>query len=411
MSNSENMLEAIQRQDLKQASQFFKRALKEDASEILLALAAYLESIGFLSEAKEIYLQEYPHYPELAINLAQIMAEDGDVEKAFMYLDTISQESDYYISALLVMADLYDVEGLTEVAREKLLLANERSDDPLVIFGLAEIELKLGHFKQAIHEYAKLDNREILKSTGVSTYQRIGCAYASLGKFEVAIEFLEKAIEIDYSDDTNFQLATILYEQGEYQRAIVLLKQLDLVNPNFEGYEFLYAKSLHKEHNIEEALRVTQKGLSKNAFDVQLLLLASRLSYELQDFKATERYLLKAKEVAVDDEEIVMRLTHLYLEEKRYDEVVALSHDNIDNVLTKWNIAKAYRKLESDTSAFQLYNDISRDLNNNPEFLQDYAYFLHEYGEKEQAYELAKRYLQFVPDDMNMVDFLNENEF
>ena len=78
------------------------------------------------------------------------------------------------------------------------------------------------------------------------------------------------------------------------------------------------------------------------------MLAASQFSYELHDSKQAESYLLKAKEVAVDDEDVLMRLTNLYLEEERYDDVVALNRDNIDNVLTKWNIAKAYQALEAD---------------------------------------------------------------
>lgn len=239
MLNSEKMVASIQKQDLEHADKYFKRALKEDDAETLLELAEYLESIGFLPQAREIYLQERESYPEVNINLAQIATEDGDIEGAFLYLDAISPESEAYLSALLVMADIYDMEGLTDVAREKLLLASKISDDPLVIFGLAEIELELGNFNQAIKEYAKLDNREILELTGISTYQRIGRAYASLGKFEAAIEFLEKTIEIEYDDGTIFELATILYDQGEYQKANVYFKQLDTMNPDFEGYEYI----------------------------------------------------------------------------------------------------------------------------------------------------------------------------
>ena len=69
----------------------------------------------------------------------------------------------------------------------------------LGIFGLAEMEFELGNFEQAIQYYAKLDNRDLLATTGVSTYERIGKSYASLGKFEAAREFLEKAIEIELS--------------------------------------------------------------------------------------------------------------------------------------------------------------------------------------------------------------------
>lgn len=195
------MVASIQKQDLEHADKYFKRALKEDDAETLLELAEYLESIGFLPQAREIYLQERESYPEVNINLAQIATEDGDIEGAFLYLDAISPESEAYLSALLVMADIYDMEGLTDVAREKLLLASKISDDPLVIFGLAEIELELGNFNQAIKEYAKLDNREILELTGISTYQRIGRAYASLGKFEAAIEFLEKRLKLNMTTE------------------------------------------------------------------------------------------------------------------------------------------------------------------------------------------------------------------
>ena len=411
MLNSEKMVASIQNQDLEHADKYFKRALKEDDAETLLELAEYLESIGFLPQAREIYLQERESYPEVNINLAQIATEDGDIEGAFLYLDAISPESEAYLSALLVMADIYDMEGLTDVAREKLLLASKISDDPLVIFGLAEIELELGNFNQAIKEYAKLDNREILELTGISTYQRIGRAYASLGKFEAAIEFLEKTIEIEYDDGTIFELATILYDQGEYQKANVYFKQLDTMNPDFEGYEYVYAQSLHEENKTEEALRLVQKGLSKNEFDTNLLLTASQFSYELHDSKQAENYLLKAKDVAVDDEDVLMCLTNLYLEEERYEDVVALSRDNIDSILTKWNIAKAYQALEADKKALNLYDELATDLSDNPEFLQDYAYILREFGQKERAHQVAERYLQLVPDDVNMVGFLNENEF
>lgn len=411
MLNSEKMVVSIQNQDLEHANKYFKKALKEDDDEALLELAEYLESIGFLNQAKTIYEKERASFPDVNINLAQIAAEDGDIEAAFTYLDAISPDSDAYLSALLVMADIYDMEGLADVAREKLLLASQISDDPLVTFGLAEIEMELGHFSEAIKEYAKLDNRDVLEMTGISTYQRIGKAYASLGKFEAAVEFLEKAIEIEYDDETVFELATILYDQDEFQKANTYFKQLDTMDPDFQGYEYVYALSLHEENKTEEALRMAQKGISKNAFDDRLLLLASQLAYELHDAAQSESYLLSAKEVAEDEEEVLMRLTNLYLEEERYEDVIAFAKEPIDNVLTKWNIAKAYQGLEADKKALALYNDLAADLGENPEFLHDYAYILREFGQKEHAHQVAKHYLTLVPDDVNMVEFLHEDEF
>ena len=396
------MVASLQKQDLAHANKYFERALTNDTEEELLELADYLESIGFFPQAKQIYENLAPHYPESYISLAQIASEDGQVEEAFAYLEEITSDSDWYVTALLVKADLYQMEGLPDVAREKLAEAKQLSDEPLVTFGLAEIDFELGNLNQAIKEYASLDNRMIYEQTGVSTYQRIGVSYASLGKFEVAIEFLEKALEIEYDDAVAFELATILYDQKEYQKANLYFKQIDAISPEFEGYEYGYALSLHAEHQTEDALRLTQQGLSKNPFDTRLLLLASQLSYELHDEQKAEDYLLKAKDNAEDLEEIALRLSNLYLEQERFDEVLKFEEQDIDNVLTKWNIARAYQALEQTTAALERYRLLLSDLKENPEFLEQYIYLLREMGDFEEAKHQAEYYLHLVPDDMEM---------
>lgn len=407
LNNSKKMVASLQKQDLAHANKYFERALTNDTEEELLELADYLESIGFFPQAKRIYETLAPHYPEAYISLAQIASEDGQVEEAFAYLEEITSDSDWYVTALLVKADLYQMEGLPDVAREKLAEAKQLSDEPLVTFGMAEIDFELGNFNQAIKEYASLDNRMIYEQTGVSTYQRIGVSYASLGKFEVAIEFLEKDLEIEYDDAVAFELATILYDQKEYQKANLYFKQIDTISPEFEGYEYGYALSLHAEHQTEEALRLTQQGLSKNPFDTRLLLLASQLSYELHDERKAEDYLLKAKDNAEDLEEIALRLSNLYLEQERFDEVLKFEEQDIDNVLTKWNIARAYQALEQATAALERYRLLLSDLKENPEFLEQYIYLLREMGDFEEAKHQAEHYLHLVPDDVEMQELYN----
>ena len=407
LNNSKKMVASLQKQDLAHANKYFERALTNDTEEELLELADYLESIGFFPQAKRIYETLAPHYPEAYISLAQIASEDGQVEEAFAYLEEITSDSDWYVTALLVKADLYQMEGLPDVAREKLAEAKQLSDEPLVTFGMAEIDFELGNFNQAIKEYASLDNRMIYEQTGVSTYQRIGVSYASLGKFEVAIEFLEKSLEIEYDDAVAFELATILYDQKEYQKANLYFKQIDTISPEFEGYEYGYALSLHAEHQTEEALRLTQQGLSKNPFDTRLLLLASQLSYELHDERKVEDYLLKAKDNAEDLEEIALRLSNLYLEQERFDEVLKFEEQDIDNVLTKWNIARAYQALEQTTAALERYRLLLSDLKENPEFLEQYIYLLREMGDFEEAKHQAEHYLHLVPDDVEMQELYN----
>ena len=405
------MLSAIEAQDLVQAEQWFEKALLEDSDSILLDLAEYLESIGFFLQAKRIYNKLAPLYPQVNLNLAAIASEDGDLEEAFGYLEEISSNDPWYVNALLIKADLYQMEGLPDVAREKLVEASQLSEDPIITFGLAEIDFELGNFSQAIKEYASLDNRLIYEQTGISTYQRIGVSYASLGKFEAAIEFLQKAIEIEYDESTVFELAVILYDQEDYQKANLYFKQLDTLSPDYEGYEYIYALSLHADNQAEAALLMAQQGLNKNPFDSQLALLASQVSYELHDNEKAESYLLDAWDNADDLEELALRLTNLYLEQERYEDILALEDQDWDNVLTRWNIARSYQALEDIEKAQELYGELHRDLRDNPEFLEEYIYLLRECGELERAKQEAQHYLSLVPDDSVMQEFYDSLDY
>lgn len=402
MNNSQQMLQALEEQDLAKAEHYFVKALENDPSDLLYELATYLEGIGFYPQAKEIYLKIVEDFPEVHLNLAAIASEDGQIEEAFAYLEEIQADSDWYVSALLLKADLYQLEGLTDVAREKLLEALSYSDDPLLILGLAELDSELENYQEAIQGYAQLDNRTIYEQTGISTYQRIGFAYAQLGKFETATEFLEKALELEYDDLTAFELASLYFDQEEYQKAVLYFKQIDTISPDFEGYEYGYSQTLHKEHQVQEALRIAKQGLEKNPFETRLLLAASQFSYELHDVSGAENYLLTAKADAEDTEEILLRLATIYLEQERYEDILNLQSEEPENLLTKWMIARSYQEMDDLDTAYEHYQELAGDLKDNPEFLEHYIYLLRELGYFEEAKVNAQAYLKLVPDDVQM---------
>ena len=396
------MLQALEEQDLTKADHYFVKALENDPSDLLYELATYLEGIGFYPQAKEIYLKIIEDFPEVNLNLAAIASEDGQIEEAFAYLEEIQADSDWYVSALALKADLYQLEGLTDVAREKLLEALTYSEDPLLILGLAELDSELENYQEAIQGYAQLDNRSIYEQTGISTYQRIGFAYAQLGKFETATEFLEKALELEYDDLTAFELASLYFDREEYQKAVLYFKQIDTISPDFEGYEYGYSQALHKEHQVQEALRIAKQGLEKNPFETRLLLAASQFSYELHDASSAENYLLTAKADAEDTEEILLRLATIYLEQERYEDILALQSNEPENLLTKWMIARSYQEMDDLDTAYEHYQELAGDLKDNPEFLEHYIYLLRELGYFEEAKVNAQAYLKLVPDDVQM---------
>ena len=58
--------------------------------------------------------------------------------------------------------------------------------------------------------------------------------------------------------------------------------------------------------------------------------------------------------------------------------------------------------------ALDLYDELAGELAENPEFLADYVAVLRQLGRLEDARLQAHRYIQLVPDDLAMQEFLNE---
>src|SRR5699024_11877433 len=72
-------------------------------------------------------------------------------------LTSISEDDPAYLQALLQLADLYQSEGLFEVAESKLLEAkNIQPDEPIIDFALGEFFFSTGEYQRAIIHYEKL---------------------------------------------------------------------------------------------------------------------------------------------------------------------------------------------------------------------------------------------------------------
>ena len=147
---------------------------------------------------------------------------------------------------------------------EKLLEALTYSEDPLLILGLAELNSELENYQEAIQGYAQLDNRTIMSKQAFLPINGLALPMHSWGNLKRLQSFLEKALELEYDDLTAFELASLYFDQEEYQKAVLYFKQLDTISPDFEGYEYGYSQALHKEHQVQEALRIAKQGLEKN---------------------------------------------------------------------------------------------------------------------------------------------------
>ena len=109
---------------------------------------------------------------------------------------------------------------------------------------------------------------------------------------------------------------------------------------------------------------------------------------------------LLLKQTAEDTEEILLRLATIYLEQERYEDILALQSNEPENLLTKWMIARSYQEMDDLDTAYEHYQELAGDLKDNPEFLEHYIYLLRELGyfeeAKSQCASLLKNWFQMM---------------
>lgn len=414
MTYSEQMLQAVENEELEQAEKLLNQALQQDPAEVLAELAEQLQNLGFLTEAKKVYVKLVHDAPEQDIYylpLAEIAIEDDDIDQAFDYLEKIPETSENYPESLMVMADLYQVLGIPEVSEAKLLQAKALlPEEPMITFALAELHFSNNQLGEAIDEYGQLEKQGMTELVGISLDERIGTAYSLLGGFEEAIPFLKQALDQEQTADRLFQLAFTYYQLHDAQNAITYFNELATLDPHYQSLYFYLATSLKDEERIEEALQAAEDGIKENPYQVELLHLASELAYRLHDRKLAEKYLQDALEVGEKTDETLLTLSNLYLNEGEYEEAIAMIQqmEEVDNPYAEWNLAQAYNELEDFDQAGKYFKEAYAQLNHEPEFLKAYGIFLREDGQLDQARTVLTAYLNEEPGDLEVLSLLED---
>ncbi|MGM0139047.1 hypothetical protein IGI65_001498 [Enterococcus sp. DIV0755b] len=407
-SYSEQMLQALENEDLVSANLAFNQALIHDEDSELHELAQYLVQIGFLEEAEQTFLhllEKYPNNEELYLGLAEVAIENDNSDQTLNFIEKVPKDSDYYVQALLLSADLYQMIGIPEVSEAKLTEAAKiLPDEPLIQFALAELFFNTERFGEAATIYQILLNSGITEMADILLEERLGTALSMEGQFEEAIIHLRRALETEVTDDRLFQIAFVYRQLKENEQVIQFLEQLRNLNPQYQSLYLYLAEALQDEEQLEEAQEVIEAGIKENPFNVDFYQFASENVYRLHDDKKAEEYLQKALETGDKLDQTLFMLSNLYLKQEEYEEVIATINemDNSDDAYAQWNLAHAYNQLEEFTEAAVHFEKANLELHHEPEFMKEYGIFLREEGKIQAAKELLEHYLAHEPGDLEV---------
>ncbi|PFA70042.1 hypothetical protein CN378_01685 [Bacillus sp. AFS015802] len=414
MSYAEQMLSSLEEGNLEEAKKQYNQVLKFGSHEEKFSLAEELHHLGFLEETKELYtnlLHYYPGEGELLIELAEVLVEMDKEEEAIETLAELDEEDPIYPRALLLLADLYQMQGLFEVSEQKLLQAKKiLPDEPVIDFGLGELYSETGRFLEAIRHYQILIQKGTTELGGTNVHQRLAEAYSVGGAFEEALTHYEKALQDHLEINTLFGYAFTAYQAGFYEKAIEKFVSVKELDPEYHSVYLLLAKSYEREEKLQESLETVQEGVKQDEYNKELNLFGGKVSLKLGLEKEAEAFLREALALDPGYVEAALTINKLFFTQDRYDDVLEIAQmlkvEGEEEPQVNWDLAKAYEGLEQYNHALKQYRIAYTYFKNHQEFLLEFGQFLVEEGLRGEAVEVYKHLIEMDPSNDEWQDLI-----
>ncbi|WP_147533780.1 tetratricopeptide repeat protein [Bacillus marasmi] len=397
-----------------EAIQHFKRLLENGTPEEKFDLAEELNRLGFLEEAAELYqdlLESFPDEGELMIQLAEIHMEIGQEEEAMLLLEKIDVDDEAYPQSLLLLADLYQMNGLFEVSEQKLIIAkNLLPNEEVIDFALAELYGELGKFSEAIDSYERVLANGTKEIAGVQMHQRLAEMLSASGLFEEALPHYERALNEKLEINTLFGYALTAYQADANKTAIEKFEQLKELDPEYHSLYLMLAKAYEREEELNKSFETIKNGIRMDEYNKDLFYYGGKLALKLGNEEEAENLIREAIALDPGFTEAVLTLNKLLLLQERYEEVielasqVELNHEVEPQLL--WDTAVSYQHLELYSEALNKYQLAYTYFKDHEEFLKDFGYFLIEEGKSADAVEIFNQLLKYDPTNTEYLELV-----
>lgn len=385
--------------------------------EELFSLAELYQQLGFSDEGLELIIRlvkKYPTNSSLLLAKSEALIDLGKEEEAISVLYSIEKIDENYVSSLLLLADIYEMQGLTEVSEQKLLEAY--GQDPkshLLSFALAEFYTAEKEPVKAIQFY-----EEVLKETDTvldtNIHLQIGKALSECGKYEKALHHFEKGLTKKIELDSLFQAGMTAFYSEKYELAIQYLKELQSLDCEYTTLYYYLAKSYQEIGALKEMKEMVQMGLYYDQHNARLSYLAAEIAHHEADEEKEEEYLQQVLQIEENHHEAFSRLLEMWNEQQAYEKMmkkITTSTEAKEIPLYMWYLARAYVELERYDEALTTFQKAAPFFQEDEGFLGEYAEFLIEEGRREEALTCLKKIVTINPLRTDIFDYIDRIEF
>jgi tetratricopeptide (TPR) repeat protein len=373
------------------AKELLEEEIKSGNYDKALELADIYANLGEPEKAIALLRELYKRNknPELLKKIVKIELSINDVENAKKDLEELLKIGDIDVKDATELAYLFYINKQYDKALSILKFVKNKATDKDLDYWttLGDLAWDLGDKETAIETAQYL--YKIGKARNVDL-ERLIYYYAEKHDYKNLEKFAKILWEKAKTPNYLYYYLTALYEQGKYKEVLKTISKLDSKTlntlkdkPYFWG---IYANSLVKLGNIDEAVKVYEMALKYNPDNKDII---SSFLWFLIDTKQTaklEKYLRKYKYLAYEDKNFAFLYGVAYtilqnsLEAKAYlKRLIDEDPTNVDYLLLyadavdlsgETEIAQKYR--------FKIWKELNEKLKKNPEliknreFLKDY---------------------------------------
>lgn len=407
------IIEELEHGHTSEALAALEKLEKTGTDEDRLAVADLYIELGLSDRAVDLLAPLYVEYAGnagVALLLAECYIDLDREEEAISVLEQVdTMDTEYGPRSLVLLADLYQSQGLDEVALAKLKEArNLAPDEPLLAYGLAELYMTLGAFDQAVPLFAEIAERPELRAE-LPLDALYAESLAMTGQFEDAIPLYERAVAERSDLHTLFGLAMTAHRVGQHQKAVETFQQLIAQDPDYTSAYVPYAESQAELGLTKEALNVIKQGMERDDYNDELRTMEALFLLKLGDRAGSVQALREA--LALNPESIVAaeRLLSLLAEDEDHEamiETISAIEEHVTAPILTWYRARALYALEEYTQAMENYAIVEGTFTEDALFLKEYGFALVEEGRREEGQRLLRRAAKLTPEDNELVDYV-----
>ncbi|MFL0199960.1 tetratricopeptide repeat protein [Exiguobacterium acetylicum] len=407
------IIEELEHGHTSEALAALEKLEKTGTDEDRLAVADLYIELGLSDRAVDLLAPLYVEYAGnagVALLLAECYIDLDREEEAISVLEQVdTTDTEYGPRSLVLLADLYQSQGLDEVALAKLKEArNLAPDEPLLAYGLAELYMTLGAFDQAVPLFAEIAERPELRAE-LPLDALYAESLAMTGQFEDAIPLYERAVAERSDLHTLFGLAMTAHRVGQHQKAVETFQQLIAQDPDYTSAYVPYAESQAELGLTKEALNVIKQGMERDDYNDELRTMEALFLLKLGDRAGSVQALREA--LALNPESIVAaeRLLSLLAEDEDHEamiETISAIEEHVTAPILTWYRARALYALEEYTQAMENYAIVEGAFTEDALFLKEYGFALVEEGRREEGQRLLRRAAKLTPEDNELVDYV-----